>query len=154
MRQVSIFVVRPKRELQEKLLDLNPSARDLLLIPTVWSRSYGGCHSTETLNDVEETVKLLFLAKLTTVYLDAREAGTLLGGESISTKLFDRWWSIEAFDGFDEEAEEVAAKLPAEILRQLAGTDNECVSKWFLGMTVRRSAENSLRGSTGSVLDS
>lgn len=55
----------------------------------------------------------------------------ILGGPPFDDELFDRWWSVERFDGVDESFEEVEHRLSVEQSHLLATSPLPRVEAWL-----------------------
>ncbi|UXC20509.1 hypothetical protein [Comamonas squillarum] len=116
MRQIYYFNIEATNAALDafpKLLDKGDA--ELLLEPVLTSRYGGGvgfplCRSKY----LTTLVKLLYLARLREyIFLTASEdAVRILGSDAISTKVFDRWWTLSEMQ-WDEPSEHWESYLRA-----------------------------------------
>ncbi len=110
MRYTAIYVVRGNALLESKLRDLGLERADFLLEPHVWTNEQGG-RSIYAFDDYVSAIKRLFVAHVKLVVLEPSDAVAVFGDLAVSEHIFDRWWSIEAFQGVNTTGAEAIDDL-------------------------------------------
>jgi hypothetical protein len=142
MRFCTYYIIRPTERLRERLERCDPDVAVLLGEPVLWSKWEGG-RTVWTPQDYEAQVKLLFLAHLRSEYLvgDGNKSELrdlleeLLGKPPFDLRVFDRWWTLERFEGINESFEDVEKLLGVEGLKLLAKPQSTLVAAWLTDMT-------------------
>jgi hypothetical protein len=78
----------------------------------LWTMEQGG-RTTFTPDDSKIAVKCLFVANLKYNLLNSREIVKLFHHLDASEAGFDRWWTLDAFDGYDAAIADIANALRA-----------------------------------------
>lgn len=104
------YVIRGTVRLSTLLAKLGREDLAMLLGPYLWASR---ADQAAGLRRHEQTarVKKLFLARVTRLALDSREAAALFEEITLRESVFDRWWTIETFDGIDAWAADVLTEL-------------------------------------------
>lgn len=138
MKYESFYFIRPAQALKDRLRQVDPDIADLMSEPHLWTKQEGGI-TVSTENDYIAEVKLMYLLNLWSEYvLNVGEDKSLklfleeiMGHPPFNKELFDRWWTVERFEGFDESFEEIAERLGAENLHLAAKSDLPLVEYWM-----------------------
>jgi hypothetical protein len=138
MRYEAFYVIRPAAALKEYLQQADPDVATFLSRPLLWTKKEGGV-TAWTDEEYLAQSKLLFLLNLWSDYvIGAGEDESLktaleeiLDAPPFNESLFDRWWSIERFDGVDESFEEAEDRLCVEQPHLLASSTLPRVEAWL-----------------------
>lgn len=147
MRYEAFYVIRPAAALQEYLQQADPDMAAFLDRPLLWTKKEGGI----TVWTDEESLaqsKLLFLLNLWSEYVIGAGADEslktlleeLLEAPPFDETLFDRWWTIDRFDGIDGSFEEAESHLNLEQPHLLARAASPRVAAWLLQLEKRIAA--------------
>lgn len=107
-----------------------------------WSKREGG-RTAWTGDDHAMCVKLLHLIRLDSEW--GRIDGTapltreLLGDPPYAAEVFDRWWTLERFGGFDVDFDEEADEIDAAEYRNLAEPARLLPRLWLADRLARES---------------
>jgi hypothetical protein len=138
MKYESFYFIRPAQTLKDRLRGSDPDIAELMSEPHLWTKREGGL-TIDTEEDYIAQVKVLFLINLWSEYvIGAGEDKSLklfleeiMGPPPFTKELFDRWWTVERFEGYDESFEEIAERLGAEHMHLAAKSDLPLVEYWM-----------------------
>jgi hypothetical protein len=138
MTYESYYFIRPSQALKDRLRQGDPDVAELMSEPHLWTKKEGGI-TVWTDEDYTAQVKLLFLLDLWSEYvIHVGEDESLklfleeiMGLPPFSTATFDRWWTVERFEGIDECFEEISSRLSREYPHLLAKSDLPRVESWL-----------------------
>jgi hypothetical protein len=141
MRFEALYIIRPAEALKERLRQAGPDIGDVLGRPLLWTKKEGG-RTAWTDDDYVAQVKLLFLLNLWSDYVvGAGEDQSLktflqeaMGEPPFGEEVFDRWWTVERFDGADESFEEAEERLTLAHPHLLANSVLPRVEAWLSGL--------------------
>ncbi len=131
MRFEAYYVVRPRPTLLARVAGVRDAV--LLIDPVLWSRGEGGRTASGPAEWTED-FKLTYLLGLQMDYLgqapeneQQREFQALLqdllGPAPWGVEVFDRWWTVERFDGVNEDADEIVERASLEDVQKLKGPE-------------------------------
>lgn len=123
------YLIKPSEALKNKLtmLDLEPDLRESISQIQLWE--HNRVSPIESEGDIAE-IKLLFLARIKSLYLRDDLYQKIIENRHISLEDFDRWWGIERYfveEYFAELEEEIDPAIASEFVK----TGIERVDLWI-----------------------
>lgn len=108
MRYTAYYIIRSRPALVAKLAGTEYADLEALVGPVLWTHEQGG-RSTFTKQDHIVAVKRLYVEYIRNVIPGPRAAivGDLLAYEGP----FDKWWTLEVFDGYDNTVADAAREV-------------------------------------------
>jgi len=105
----AFHILRPSSRLERVAPELGDFG-ELLLLPVLWVNRQGG-RTVLDRSDYARALKKLFVLYVRRLMADAGISGNPLGELSPAEEVFDEWWELETFDGYDEYAVDVLNEL-------------------------------------------
>lgn len=104
---------------------LDPDLVEILTERMLFKHSEGGV-TVWTPEDHTAVVKLLIVGYFKRLYPDK-----FLMAAPVSVEFFDQWWTLERFDGLENDLDVVVDALPADIISSFKSTGKEPVDAWI-----------------------
>src|SRR5262245_21629268 len=102
MEYTAFYIIRSKPALRGKLQKTDYADLELVIGPLLWTNEQGGrtCFTEE---DYIVAVKQLYVTYVKNIILRPGESGVFFGDlvDAAGDALFDEWWTLEVFQGFD-----------------------------------------------------
>ena len=141
--QQAYYLIRPNSSLKQRLDATAADWTCLLSEPAIWSRRESSeirlpVSTWVVLREVQ--VKLLFMLEIFSEYFDGAESPStdlqvflrdLLDLPEIRVETFDKWWSLERFDGIENSYDDVESRLTKDLVRTLAIPSIEGALEWI-----------------------
>lgn len=98
---------------------------DILAERMLFKHSEGGL-TIWTHEDHAAVIKLLIVAYFKRLYPDE-----FLRAAPVSVEFFDQWWTLERYDGLENDLDVIVDDLPPEVISSFTSTGNELVDAWL-----------------------
>jgi hypothetical protein len=112
LQYIAYYIIRPNPAFKELIRNADNNLGNLedLLSPQLWTHAQGG-RSSLTLADRVSEVKRLSVACVRYLVLASMTPSPPLVDLPVQETTFDRWWTLEVFDGEDASTDLVAHDL-------------------------------------------
>ena len=145
MRVEAYYIFTPTEELRRKIDGCGIEGADLLLDGQLWTSAEGG-HTVWREADYEARVKVLFLARLRTEYVELVEekdpfhelVEELLGYSPSVAETFDRWWTLVRYGGNDDVVGDVEQFVSRSSLGGFDPTGRVLVDEWIRALMEKK----------------